>query len=104
MLVVGRQVEGERSAEIAGLRAHVGRHPLEQGGEHRRGAVQVLGKQERQAVLRDEDAAVLQCALAVGEELARVQHGARPDRLGAVDDDGVEPLVGLGDVFAGRRR
>ena len=78
VLVVGRQVQRERAAEVAGLGAHGGRHPLEQRGEHGRGAVQVLGEQERQAVLRDEHAVVLQCALAVGEELARVQHGAGP--------------------------
>ena len=38
--------------------------------------------------------------LAVGEELRRVQHGRRPDRLGEVDDDGVEALVRLGDELA----
>ena len=28
-----------------------------------------------------------------------MQHGARADRLGAVDDDGVEPLARVGHIF-----
>ena len=60
----------------------------------------MIGKQERQAVLRDEDAALLQRVLAGGEELRRVQHGRGADRLGGIDDDGVEALVRLGDELA----
>ena len=61
--------------------------------------MQLRGLQEGQAVLRDEQAARLQAAGAVGVELPGEQHGAGPDRIGGIDHDHVETLVGLGHEF-----
>ena len=68
--------------------------PVELAG----GAAGDLRLKERDSVLGDEDPARREAAAAPRVELGTEESRARPDRVGRVGDDHLEPLGGLRDV------
>src|SRR5271165_5611370 len=95
---VGRPGQRKRTTEISWLITQIGCPICEDRCEQRHRAREMIGMQEGQAVLSDQDAWTVKAAGTSFKKLARKQDGCRTDRFGGIYDNCVEPFRCLSNV------